>query len=141
VSDNPEGTSFFRSRKMNTMYVAMVVIGIIGFLFGLVAGPGSSSLGILVIWGIFMLATKNKPLLSFHDTHLTIKLAPLAPLHLIAYKDIENIAVRGKKVHLSVSGRPKPILLPLNSFDENDHGEIEGILQKIVATNQTQLKK
>ena len=140
MGDNPEGTVFLRNSKQNTMYAVMVVVGIIGFLLGLAVGPGSSSLGIIAVVGIFMLATKSKPILSFHDKYLKIKLAPLAPLLIIAYKDIENVSIQGKKMVISVSGRPKPVVLALNSFNDGDHEELKGILQKIIATNKGQSK-
>jgi hypothetical protein len=130
MSNTSGDRAFFISKKQSSMHLTLVIAGIGGFLLGLFANTGTSSMGIIVIFGLLMLATKKRPIVTIRDTHLEFKLAPLASLTLLRYEEIQNITNDNKKLLLTVNNKTKPIKLPKSFFNEEDFYEIEELLQK-----------
>jgi hypothetical protein len=80
MSDNPNGKKFLRSRKQNSMWMAITVFGFIALALGLFAGSGGGVMGLPIALGIIMLVTKNKPLLMFSESHFEFKFTLFSPL-------------------------------------------------------------
>lgn len=128
------GKFFLRNRKWNKMYITMIVIGSFGFLLMLTMGAPAGSMLLPVIFGVIMLTTKNKPLLHFHEDYFEYKPAPLAPLVLVKYKNIEDLDKQEKFIEIKIKDRAKKLKIALNFFNLNEHTEIlksfDSILKK-----------
>jgi len=75
--------------------------------------------------------TRKKPLLTLHDTHLEAKLAPMAPLKMHKYCDIESIEQKGKVLMCYLKNSKKKFKIPLNFFDKSD---AETIINSLTAS-------
>jgi hypothetical protein len=57
---------FLRSKKSNNFYIAIIIIGAVGFPIMIMLDAPAETMLIPIDLVIIMLATKNKPLLQFH---------------------------------------------------------------------------
>lgn len=121
----------FAKPGLKRMYLigglTLLTLGVTTFLMiGRGAPLGAS---IALVWvGIWM---SRRPLIKLNSDHFEMKLAPLAPLRLIAYEDVKAIGKKGKKVILRVANAKgtKDVKVPQNMFSKRDFSFLVGQLR------------
>jgi hypothetical protein len=116
----------FRSSGMGgttaNMVMAVVMICVGGFMLTVV-GAGGILVGVGILLLIMQLWNQGRAVVTLHDDHLEMKVAPLAARHLIRYGDISEIDELGaNKVFLVTGG--KRIRLPLAILEPDEQPEL-----------------
>lgn len=119
---------------MSTTYIVLgPVLIVLGFL-----GTGSFiGLGIVFL-AIGIWARSSEPLKIFED-NFELKVAPLAPLKKILFKEIESLSMDKRKIMLRalVNGKSKTLRIPFNLFHANDRDEVRLKMQEVFNHSRT----
>lgn len=123
-----ENTQQFKVKasQSNLMFIfggILVGLGVITYMAtgqAQIIGPGA----ILVFIGILQ---KSKVLISLNEKHMELRLAPLSPLNLILYSDMDRLEeITPKKVflHAKIDGKDRKLRLPMTSLTKEDQDSI-----------------
>jgi hypothetical protein len=104
--------------------------------FGVIALTMTASGGAQIGLGVMLMFVghwaKNNPMLRFHEDHVEMKFAALAPRKQLLYREIDEVIEESpKKVFLRVNG--KRIRLPIVAFEEHERDEVLQLLRRCAA--------
>lgn len=120
-------------QSKNGLYIVVIVLGVLALLLSLFYEVNASASGVMIFVGVFQMATKNKPILQFHEKYFEFKPALLASSKLIKYEEVKEVENTGKSIVLHAQGIKKPVRIYLSLFNKSERDEIAGLLEMLAS--------